>query len=75
MKKYENALTDVTAPFRGVPTPKMKQIVINADNETHEWLSALAKAEMRSLGNQALHLLGLARKPHLPKSPSRRKAK
>lgn len=46
----------------------MKQIIINADEATHAWLAEQAKAECRTIGNQALYLLGLNRlsKPAKP---------
>ena len=55
----KNCLTGVTTPF-SVVTP-MKQIVINADDDTHAWIAEQAKNERRTNGNQALHLLGLIR--------------
>lgn len=68
MKK---SLTGVTTPTNnaGVTTP-MKQIIINADEETHAWIAAQAKEQCRSIGNQALFLLGLKRPA---KQPSKRK--
>ena len=35
----------------------MKQIIITADTDTHEWLKKLARTERRTMGQQALHLL------------------
>jgi hypothetical protein len=66
----KNSLTGVTTPIsnQGVTTP-MKQIIINADEETHAWLAAQAKEQCRSIGNQALFLLGLKR----PAKPSKKK--
>jgi hypothetical protein len=63
----KNRLTGVTTPFSnsGVTTP-MKQIIINADDETHAWLAEQAKAECRTIGNQALFLLGLNRPASKP---------
>ena len=49
----------------------MKQIVINADAETHAWLAELAKKECRTIGNQALVMLGIKRTT----KPKTRKAK
>ena len=68
MKK---CLTGVTTPISnsGVTTP-MKQIIINTDDETHAWLAKQAKEQCRSIGNQALFLLGLNRPA---KQPSKKK--
>jgi hypothetical protein len=50
----------------------MKQIIINADDETHAWIAAQAKEQCRSIGNQALYLLGLKRPT---KQPAKKKAR
>lgn len=50
----------------------MKQIIINADKETHAWLAAQAKEQCRTIGNQALFLIGLHR---LPKTSTKKGAK
>lgn len=45
----------------------MKQIVVNADPETHAWVQSLARAEKRTMGNQVLALLGIVRQTEKPK--------
>ncbi len=41
----------------------MKQIIINADDETHAWIAEQAKLQRRTIGNQALFVLWQHRKP------------
>lgn len=48
----------------------MKQIVVNADPETHAWIAELAATEKRSMGNQVLAMLGIIRSKC--RKPSRR---
>ena len=42
----------------------MKQILINADIETHAWLHELARLEKRTLGAQVLYLLERVKELH-----------
>jgi len=53
---------------------RMKQIVITADPDTHEWLKKLARSERRTMGQQALHLL-LGRKQAEIVTPKKKEAK
>lgn len=50
----------------------MKQIIINADDETHAWLAELAKLQRRTIGNQALFFLWQHRNSAKPTESSKK---
>ena len=53
----------------------MKQIIINADDETHAWIAEEAKIQRRTIGNQALFVLWQHRNSAKPTESAKKGAR